>query len=96
METKTSAEKARVAHGARRPYVPIALALAMLTVVEVLSPGLPAARTLVVAVLLALATSKGSLVVLYYMHLRYEPRWLSYLPLGVMALVLLLALALSV
>ncbi len=95
MET-TAAAKAEAGHGARRPYVPVAVALAMLTVVEVLSPGLPAARNIVVAVLLALATSKASLVVLYYMHLRYEPRWLSYLPLGVMVLVLFLVLALSV
>ena len=42
-----------------------------------------------------IATIKGSLVVAYYMHLRYEPRWLALIPLAGLALVAVLVAALT-
>src|SRR3989337_3407161 len=50
--------------------------------------------TLRVVVLVTLSTMKASLVVAYYMHLRYEPRWLLLIPLGGFALVMVLVVAL--
>ena len=45
--------------------------------------------------LVVLATIKASLVVAYYMHLRYEPRWIALIPLGGLALVAVLVAALT-
>src|SRR5438093_85494 len=45
--------------------------------------------------LVVLAAIKASLVVAYYMHLRYEPRWIALIPLGGLALVAVLVAALT-
>jgi cytochrome c oxidase subunit IV len=42
-----------------------------------------------------MSTIKASLVVAYYMHLRYEPRWLALIPLAGLALVAVLVAALT-
>jgi caa(3)-type oxidase subunit IV len=48
-----------------------------------------------ITILVVLATIKASLVVAYYMHLRYEPRWIALIPLGGLALVAVLVAALT-
>ncbi len=68
-----------------RKYVQIGLILLLVTVVEVAASfltnvGVPYWAE--VAVLLVLSIIKGSLVVLFYMHLRYDSRWFSSLFLG--------------
>jgi len=42
-----------------------------------------------------MATAKASLVAAYYMHLRYEPRWIMLIPFGALALVFILVAALT-
>jgi cytochrome c oxidase subunit 4 len=68
-----------------RKYVQIGLILLFVTVFEVAASfltdlGFPG--WVQVAVLLVLSFVKGSLVVLFYMHLRFDSRWFSSLFVG--------------
>ena len=82
-------------HLTKRPYVLVFAVLAIVTLIElnVYSFGLPRVET--ITILVVLATIKASLVVAYYMHLRYEPRWLALIPLAGLALVAVLVAALA-
>ncbi len=77
---------------ARRPYIPVFVMLGLLTLVEIWIAGLDIAQASRLFVLMVFAIGKASLVVLYYMHLRYEPRLLALVPL----IPLFMALALAV
>lgn len=80
----------------KRPYVLVFVALAVLTVVEVLVSQMGSlTNDLRITLLIISAVTKGSLVVGYYMHLRYEPRWLLLIPFGALALVFILVAALT-
>ncbi len=61
----------------KRPYIPVFIALGILTLIEVQIPGLDIVKGGQIFLLMIFAMSKGALVVLYYMHLRYEPRALA-------------------
>lgn len=76
-----------------KTYAWVMGALAVLTIIEVYTPNL-ADRALVVPLLFAMAIAKASFVVAYYMHLRWEPNTLRFIPLAPLALVLILLLAL--
>src|SRR5207245_11534017 len=78
-----------------RPYVVVFVILAIVTFGElnVYSLGIPHLETSTILVMLA--TIKASLVVAYYMHLRYEPRWIALIPLGGLALASVLVAALT-
>ena len=52
-------------------------------------------HTFRIVLLVIMSTIKASLVVAYYMHLRYEPRWLALIPLAGLALVAVLVAALT-
>ena len=96
MATATATETSGPLVAARkRPYVLGFAILAVVTLVElsVYSLGLPRLET--IAILVILATIKASLVVAYYMHLKYEPRWIALIPLGGLALVAVLVAALT-
>lgn len=74
----TSTERAGTVAGAlKRPYVPVFVALGILTLIEVQIPGLDIAKNGQIFLLILFAISKAALVVLYYMHVRYEPRALA-------------------
>jgi len=60
-------------------YWKVFAALAVLTVVEVFVAMAPGGAGLVALTLVALAVSKAALVALYYMHLRYDRRLLTYI-----------------
>jgi caa(3)-type oxidase subunit IV len=77
-----------------RTYLVIAAILLVLTVMEVVVFYVPALARVLVPVLVFLAAAKFALVAMFYMHLRFEHRWYTYLfvfPL-VIAVSLLLAL----
>lgn len=82
----------------KRPYVLVFGTLAVVTLIELaITTGgyFPMlADALRISLLVVLSTTKASLVVAYYMHLRYEPRWLLLIPLGGLALVTVLVVAL--
>ncbi|HLE54395.1 MAG TPA: cytochrome C oxidase subunit IV family protein [Thermoplasmata archaeon] len=84
-----------VEEGHKRPYVYVFIVLAVVTVIEVFVSGVQGLAELdKIMLLVGLATAKASLVVAYYMHLRYEPRWLMLIPFGGLALVFILVAAL--
>ena len=78
----------------KRPYVVVFVVLAAVTFLELNTNGLGLPHLETILILVVLATIKGSLVVAYYMHLRYEPRWLALIPLAGLALVAVLVAAL--
>ena len=93
------AETAIASHGIaaetrRRPYVVVFGILAIVTLAELNVSVFGLAPSLRIGVLLILATAKGALVVAYYMHMRYERRWLILVPLVAVALIAALVLAL--
>ncbi len=79
----------------RRPYFLVFVMLALITVFELQVPTRFAdflQKPQQVAILIATSIAKASLVALYYMHLRYEPLVLRYVPLvpiGLMAILVL-------
>lgn len=80
----------------RRPYVYVFIALAVVTLLEVYVSTLHFPQTLDrIAILIVMATFKASLVAAYYMHLKYEPRWIMLIPFGALALVFVLVAALT-
>ena len=83
----------------RRPYVPVFAILFVVTGLElaITTPGyFPVLEhTFRIILLVTMSTIKASLVVAYYMHLRYEPRWLALIPLAGLALVAVLVAALT-
>ncbi len=98
----TAAEAATAVPGAtatevpvRRPYVYVFVVLAVVTAIEVWISMQSFLYIERVSVLVVLATFKASLVVAYYMHLKYEPRWMMLIPFGALALVFVLVAALT-
>lgn len=80
----------------KRPYVLVFAALAVITAIEVFVSQLSVISNEVrITLLIILAVTKGSLVVAYYMHLKYEPRWMLLIPFGALALVFILVAALT-
>ena len=90
---------AKAVEQVKKPYFAIFLVLAVVTVFEIQVPGLAhygVPKSAQVTMLVATAVAKASLVALYYMHLKYEPFVLRYLPLIPLGLVAILILALVV
>ncbi len=79
----------------RRPYVYVFLVLAAVTVLEVYVSSLSFLAFYRITFLIVMATAKASLVAAYYMHLKYEPRWIMLIPFGALALVFVLVAALT-
>ncbi|MEE9136958.1 MAG: cytochrome C oxidase subunit IV family protein [candidate division NC10 bacterium] len=63
-------------------YIAIFWWLLVLTILEVAVIYAPMAKLIIVILLIGMALSKASLVAMYFMHLRFEPR-----ALGIIALV---------
>jgi len=75
-------------HGAEQPqagsrtYVVIAAFLLLLTIMEVAVFYIPALAGVLVPLLIFLASAKFALVAMFYMHLRFDHAWFSYLFIG--------------
>jgi len=99
-EEGTGARLAKAAaHVAKKPYFAVFLFLGFITLFEINVPtfgayGIPKAAQVIM--LMATAVAKGALVALYYMHLKYEPLVLRYVPLVPLGLVAILVLTLVV
>ncbi|HEY4705086.1 MAG TPA: cytochrome C oxidase subunit IV family protein [Thermoplasmata archaeon] len=90
---------AKAAHEVKKPYALVFLFLAIVTVLEIQIPTYGASvlgllKTEQIILLMATAVAKGSFVALYYMHLKYEPLVLKYLPIVPLVLVAILVLTL--
>ena len=81
-------------HASRTTYLTIALILGIVTVLEVAIFYVPALRAIIVPVLLTLSAVKFVLVVMFFMHLKYDRPVLSVLFAGglVVAAVIVISL----
>jgi cytochrome c oxidase subunit IV len=78
------------AHDHSKTYVNVLLALAVLTAVTVGVSRIDLGRGGNIAVGLLVATVKASLVVMFFMHLKYEQRWWASLVLFPLFLVMII------
>ncbi len=84
------------AHASVTTYVIIGLALTIITAVEVAIFYIPQLRGVLVPVLLTLSASKFIIVVLFYMHLRYDSPLFSRVFFGPLLLAVLVIISLVI
>ena len=80
------------AHPGAKEYLAIAVVLTVITAIEVAVYYVPWMKPMLVPTLLVLSALKFSLVVMYYMHLKFDHglfSWLFVVPISVAALVIL-------
>ena len=77
-----------------RTYVVVAAMLLAITVMEVWVFYIPALARVLVPILLSLSAAKFALVAMFYMHLRFDHPWFSYLFVAPLIIALGLAVAL--
>lgn len=70
-----SASKPHTAHPTPRKYVIVFAWLAVLTVIEVAVAAVSMPEAIKIGILVTIAVIKALLVVLYFMHLRYDSLW---------------------
>jgi len=78
------------AHDHSKSYINVLLALSVLTAITVAISHVHFGRAGNIAVGLAIATIKASLVVLFFMHLKYEQRWWAAIVLFPLLLVMII------
>ena len=81
-------------HASVATYVRVAMILTVVTALEVGVIYIRFLTPIVVPLLLVMATAKFVLVVMFFMHLRYDPRSLSAVFVGPLIIATLLGLAL--
>lgn len=67
------------AHATTATYLRIAAILVMITIIEVGVFYVPTFQTLLVPILLVLSAVKFALVVMFYMHLKFDNRFFAFL-----------------
>jgi heme/copper-type cytochrome/quinol oxidase subunit 4 len=72
----------------------IGLFLLLLTVMEVMVFYIPALAAILVPVLLLLASAKFALVAMFYMHLRFDHRWFTYMFVGPLIIAVMVVVSL--
>ena len=77
-----------------RTYLVVAAFLLAITVMEVWIFYVPALARVLVPTLLILSTLKFTLVAMFYMHLKFDHTWFSYVFIGPLIIVIGLAVAL--
>jgi cytochrome c oxidase subunit 4 len=82
------------AHATTATYVKVALVLTAVTAIEVAATYIRALTPILIPTLLVLSFAKFSLVVLFFMHLRYDSRVLLVLFAGPLAVATAIILAL--
>jgi caa(3)-type oxidase subunit IV len=69
---ESQASVPHTSHPTARTYINVFIWLTVMTAIEVAVAAVPMPELLRVAILVVLAVIKAGLVVLYYMHLRYD------------------------
>ena len=87
------AEHGGAEHAGTGTYVKVAVILTMVTALEFAVIYIRALSPIVVPLLLVLSAGKFALVVLFFMHLRYDSRVLTFLFVAPLVLATLLAVA---
>ena len=77
-----------------RTYLVVAAFLLAITVMEVWIFYVPALARVLVPILLILSTLKFGLVAMFYMHLKFDHAWFSYVFIGPLVIAIGLAVAL--
>jgi cytochrome c oxidase subunit IV len=77
-----------------RTYLVVAAFLLAITVMEVWVFYVPALSRVLIPILLILSTLKFALVAMFYMHLRFDHAWFSYVFVGPLIIAVGLAVAL--
>jgi caa(3)-type oxidase subunit IV len=77
-----------------RTYLVIGAFLLLLTVMEVAVFYIPALGKVLVPVLILLAIAKFALVAMFYMHLRFDHRWFSYMFVGPLIIAVIVVVSL--
>ena len=72
-------------------YVGIWLILVAATITEVLTRSLPASTSLLVTIIMLIASAKAIIIALYYQHLRYEGIRVAAMPLAAIVALAILA-----
>jgi cytochrome c oxidase subunit IV len=94
MNEHSRVEHAGAEHASVRTYVMVALVLTVVTVIEVVAIYIQFLTPILTPTLLVLSLAKFALVVLFFMHLRYDSRVLSALFVGPMVIAIAIVLAL--
>jgi cytochrome c oxidase subunit 4 len=81
-------------HASVATYVKVAVVLTAVTVIEVAAIYIRALTPILIPTLLVLSLAKFALVVLFFMHLRYDSRVLSVLFVGPLLIAIAIILAL--
>jgi cytochrome c oxidase subunit 4 len=95
MSTHGHAAAVPESHASVATYVRVAVILTVVTALEVGVIYIRFLSPIIVPLLLVMATAKFVLVVMFFMHLRYDPRPLKLLFLGPLIIAVLLAIALA-
>src|SRR5712692_7664180 len=82
------------AHASTATYLRIAAILVMITLIEVGVFYVPTFQTILVPVLLVLSAVKFALVVMFYMHLKFDNRFFAFLFGGPLLLALVVVVSL--
>jgi cytochrome c oxidase subunit 4 len=82
-------------HASVATYVKVAVILTFITAMEFASIYIRQLTPILVPLLLVMSAAKFALVVMFFMHLRYDGRALSSLFVGPLVLAILLAVALT-
>jgi len=72
-------------------YVGIWLTLVVATITEVLTRSLPGSTSLLVTIIIVIASAKAIIIALYYQHLRYEGIRVAAMPLAAIVALAILA-----
>ncbi|MFS8636474.1 MAG: cytochrome C oxidase subunit IV family protein [Gemmatimonadota bacterium] len=83
-------------HPGTRTYIMVAVVLTIITAAEVAVAYMPALRPVLAYILIALSAAKFSLVVMYYMHLKFDSRIFSGVFLAPFSLALVVVVALVI
>ena len=81
-------------HATTATYVTVALVLTAVTVIEVAATYIRALTPILIPTLLVLSLAKFALVVLFFMHLRYDSRVFSVLFVGPLLIAMAIIVAL--
>jgi len=81
------------AHASTKTYIGIAAVLAVITAIEVMVFYVEALRPVIVPLLLTLSGTKFALVVMFFMHLKFDGKVFAGVFIGPLAIAILLILA---
>ena len=95
MSATPSEPHAPAPHASIRTYVVVAVILTLLTAMEFSAIYIRELTPILVPLLVVMSAAKFALVVLFFMHLRYDARPLSLIFAGSLAIALGIALALT-